>query len=120
MKIDRSALVRAFDTFVQDGDGAVIGPPGSGKSYLLRGLAERALDDAEAYCLFFPVDRIPLESDAELKQELGTRLDVLAFAATEAASAKRAYFVVDALDAARSERSRAFFINLIRRAVRQL
>jgi hypothetical protein len=120
MRIDRQQVEDAFEAFVRGGGGAVIGAPGSGKSYLLRKFVEDLLEDGTAYPLFLPVDRFPDISETSLAAELGAEGDVFAFLEADAAEATHAYFIIDALDAARSDRGRTQLMNLLRRARRQL
>ncbi|MDQ3378697.1 MAG: hypothetical protein M3546_00015 [Actinomycetota bacterium] len=119
MRIERETLEQAFEAFVRGGSGIVIGAPGSGKTYSLRRLVDRLLDDDTVYPLFLAVDRFEELSEATLSSEFGVEGDV--FAALESdATATHAYFIIDALDAARSDQGRTQLINLIRRARREL
>lgn len=120
MRIERQQTEGAFATFAQRGSGVVIGAPGSGKSYLLRGFAQAQLEEPSAYSLFIPVDRLPEISEASLSADLGVEGDLFDFLEIEAADSASAYFIIDALDAARSDRGRAAVLNLVRRAHRQL
>lgn len=120
MRIERQQTESAFETFVESGDGVVIGAPGSGKSYLLRRFAQAKLEEPSAYALFIPVDRLPEISEASLSADLGVDGDLFDFLESEAGDSASAYFIIDALDAARSDRGRAAVLNLIRRARRQL
>jgi hypothetical protein len=119
LNLERSDLVEQFRSFVTSGDGVVLGAPGAGKTHLLRAFAEETVATNESVCFFLPVDRAPFASDADLRSEFGITGDIVSYLARET-SAKRGYFVVDALDAARSDRARAFVLGLVRRVVRRL
>ena len=115
----RPALERAFEEFASE-SGVVIGAPGVGKSHLLRGFAKRWSADSSTCCVFIPVDRAPFESDTDLRAELGVRGDIVQVFASMQPEAARHVLLIDALDAARSDRARAFFISLARRVVESL
>ncbi len=120
MRIERGSTEGAFETFAVGGSGVVIGAPGSGKSYLLRLFANSQLEDPSAYSLFIPVDRLPEISEASLLADLGAEGDLFDFLELDAGASSRAYFIVDALDAARSDRGRTQLLSLVRRARRRL
>lgn len=120
MRIQRDTLEQAFEAFVRGGSGVVIGAPGSGKTYSLKRLVDRLLEDETAYPLFLSVDRFDELSEAALASQFGVEGDVFSAIESDAAEATRAYFIIDALDAARSDRGRTQLINLIRRARREL
>ena len=120
MKIERPDLIDTFRLFAADGSGVVIGAPGAGKTHLLQAFTRALLEDREAVPLYLPVDRAPLDSDADLRVELGATGDVISFLARQTNSTKRGYLVVDALDAARSDRARKFVLGLVKRVRSEL
>jgi hypothetical protein len=119
LNLPRSDLVEAFHNFVASGDGVVLGAPGVGKTHLLRAFAIETIDAKESVCFFLPVDRASFASDADLRSEFGITGDIVSYFARETRT-KRGYFVVDALDAARSDRARAFVLGLVRRVLGRL
>jgi hypothetical protein len=118
MRVNRGHVEQAFGAFAEGGSGVVIGAPGSGKTYLLERFVDERQRDPSAYCFFVPVDRLPEVSDTSLAQELRIDRDLFDVLEEEASAEgiARAYFVVDALDAARSDRGRTEVVQLLRRA----
>lgn len=119
MNLERSELTRAFREFVAGGHGVLIGAPGAGKTHLLKAMAYELREAGDNECLFLPVDRIPFESDADLRAELGVTGDVISFFERETRQ-RHGYLIVDALDAVRGDRPRAFVLGLVRRVLAQL
>ncbi len=119
MNIDRPELTRAFREFAAGGNGVLIGAPGVGKTYLLKAIVRelRAAPDSE--CLFLPVDRMPFESDADLRAELDVSGDIVSFFEHQTQQ-RRGYLIVDALDAVRGDRPRAYVLGLVRRLLARL
>jgi hypothetical protein len=120
MRIERVEMEQAFEAFAQGGSGVLIGAPGSGKSYSLRRFVAHHLNEASSYPFFVPVDRLPELSEVSLAAELGVEDDLFGFLEADAADATRCFFIIDALDAARSDRGRALLMHLVRRACDQL
>lgn len=118
MEIDRSQLRDAVRSFARGG-GVVVGAPGVGKSHLLRGLVEETLA-AGVPCLFIRLDHVPIESDAQLRDEVGFTGDVISYLRSQAQSSTEALLVIDALDAVRSDRGRAFIMTLAERVKSEL
>jgi hypothetical protein len=119
MDLDRSVLEEAFREFVARGSGVLVGAPGSGKSFLMAQLA-RTLRARGEVCVLLPIDRLGIESDADLRAVLGTTDDPFDHLRRLAPGpdGRRGLLLIDALDAARSERGRAFFIEFVRQTLR--
>ncbi len=116
MNLDRSDLALAFRQFIAGGNGVLIGAPGVGKTHLLKQVVRELRAAQRDECLFLPADRMPFESDSDLRDELGTTGDVVAFLEQQTQN-RRGYLIVDALDAVRGDRPRAFLLGLVRRLV---
>jgi hypothetical protein len=120
MKLARAGVVEGLHSFVEAGNGVVIGAPGVGKTFLLKELARAKHDDPNAYCFFVPVDKLPEVSEASLSSSLGVTTGLFEFLESDAETKASAFFVVDALDAVRSDGGRRELMNLLRRARAQL
>jgi hypothetical protein len=119
VNLDRPELTRAFREFAATGHGVLIGAPGVGKTYLLKAMVRELQAAPASECLFLPVDRIPFESDADLRAELGVTGHVLSFFERQTQQ-RHGYLVVDALDAVRGDRPRAYVLGLVRRVLTRL
>jgi NACHT domain len=119
VNLERPDLSRAFREFIAGGDGVLIGAPGVGKTHLLKQIVRELRAEQQNECLFLPADRMPFESDAHLRDELGTRGDIISFL-EQRTQGRRGYLIVDALDAVRGDRPRAFVLGLIRRVLARL
>lgn len=111
----------AFRSFVSAGSCVVIGQPGVGKSYLLKQFVEGLLA-ANKKCFFLPIDKLGVESEAELIAELNIGGDFVSYLSAQNPKHKGqvGLLVIDAFDAARSEKAQRFFIRLIKRVREQL
>jgi hypothetical protein len=119
MNLERPDLTRAFREFTASGHGVLIGAPGAGKTHLLKTMARELRTAPDNECLFLPVDRMPFESDADLRAELGATGDILSFFERQTQH-RHGYLIVDALDAVRGDRPRAFVLGLVRRVLARL
>ena len=119
MNLERPSLTNAFREFAAGGHGVLIGAPGAGKTYLLKALVRELRAASDDRCLFLPVDRMPFESDADLRAELGVTGDIVSFFERQTQH-RRGYLIVDALDAVRGDRPRAYVLGLVRRVLARL
>jgi hypothetical protein len=119
VKLERPELIEAFRGFAEGGHGVVIGAPGVGKTNLLKKIVRDFRATGDSVCLFLPVDRIPLESDSDLRAELQAAGDLLLFLERQA-QGRHGYLIVDALDAVRGDRPRMYILGLVRRVLARL
>jgi hypothetical protein len=119
VNLDRPELADAFREFVAGGHGVLIGAPGVGKTHLLKATVHELREARNNVCLFLPVDRMPFESDADLRTELGATGDILSFFESETRE-RPGYLIVDALDAVRGDRPRSYVLGLVRRVLARL
>ena len=113
MDLPRQNLLAAFTDFAGRGSGIVIGPPGVGKTHLLRSYAAMQLE-AGGMPIYIPVDRLGVEDEASFERETG--LGVPLMTALEDAHAS-GWVLIDSLDAARSDHARNLYLRLARRIV---
>ena len=119
MKIERKQLLNDLQDFTSSGDGVVIGSPGIGKSYLLKELRRHLKSDGITH-LLLRIDRLGDGTDETLQEELSYQGDLIEKLKSMPISGKNAILLFDAFDAARDENTRDRFLNLIRRAIREL
>ena len=119
MQLERPELVEHFRTFVAHGSGVLVGPPGVGKTFLLKKYCTERLD-ADEPCLYLPIDKLGATSEAELMDELGIRNTFAQYLASEQRHSPQPVLVIDAFDAARSELAQRFVLGLVRRVQEQL
>ena len=115
MQIDRERLLQDLDRFVIGGSGVILGPPGVGKTFMLKSYC-RDLMEAEIPCLFLPIDRLGANSEADLRAELGLQTDLPSYLTSQERPTEHPpVVVIDAFDAARSELAQGFVLGLVRR-----
>ena len=119
MKIDRKQLLNDLQDFASSGDGVVIGSPGIGKSYLLKEL-RRHLKSVGMTHLLLRIDRLGDGTDRTLQEALSYQGDLIEKLKSMPISGKNAILLFDAFDAARNENARERFLQLIRRAIKEL
>lgn len=114
MMIKRYELDNAFQTFALAGSGIVIGPPGVGKTHILKNACAYFRREGIPF-LYLPVDKISGDSASDPGEELGLNcslLDYLQVQVTSEDSGPR-ILLIDAFDAARSDKNRRYYLNLI-------
>ena len=72
MLITREKLREAFSSFAEQGNGVIVGPPGIGKTFLLKNFCESHSNE-DSRCLYLPIDKLGVETDSQLAAELGLR-----------------------------------------------
>ncbi|MFA5822562.1 MAG: ATP-binding protein [Thermodesulfovibrionales bacterium] len=103
------------------GNGVIIGPPGVGKTYLLKKLSTSLIENNKP-CLYLPIDKLGVETEAALKAELGIRGDFIAYLRSQKVADDKnvGIVVIDAFDAARSDIAQKFYLSLIQRIKNEL
>jgi hypothetical protein len=121
MKIERNRLVDRLEDFALRGSGVVVGDPGVGKTRLLLELRKRLKSTGTPH-LLIPIDQLGNGSEDELRAELSYQGDLIEKLESELRLSGRqpGILLFDAFDAARSEQKRMNFLQIIRRAVREL
>ena len=119
MKIDRKQLVNDLQEFASRGDGVVIGGPGVGKSYVLKELRQYLKSTGITH-LLLRIDQLGDGTTETLREELSYQGDLIEKLKSIPISGKNAILLFDAFDAARNEETRKNFLNLIRRAIKEL
>ncbi len=119
MKINRDKLLKHLQNFALRGNGVIVGSPGVGKTYVLKELRRRLKSNGIPH-LLLPIDQLGDGTDKILRQELSYEGDLITKLKSVPVSDKKAVLLFDAFDAARDERTRKRFLNLIRRAIYEL
>lgn len=120
MKINRQILEEKLYEFALEGNGLVVGIPGIGKSYLLRKLKDRLLNE-DVLCFIIKIDNTYDSSDNAISNELGIEgnwLETLNL--IEPRNKHKAVLIFDAFDAARDESKRSGFLTQIKKAISTL
>jgi len=121
MLIIREKLQEAFEFFAEQGNGVIVGPPGVGKTFLLKQFCESHSKE-DSRCLYLPIDKLGVENDIQLAAELRLKgEDVIEHLRLESEDSPHVRFLIlDAFDAARSENAQRYFLSFIRRSVSKL
>ena len=119
MKINREKLLNNLQDFASRGNGVIIGSPGVGKTYLLNELCQ-SLKSVGTPHLLLSIDQLGNGMSKTLRQELSYEGDLIKKLKSVPVSDKKAILLFDAFDAARNEKTRKRFLNLIRRAIQEL
>ena len=119
MKIKREKLLKDLQDFASQGNGVIVGSPGVGKTYVLKELRHSLKSNGIPH-LLLPIDELGDGTDKILRQELSYEGDLITKLKSVPVSDKKAILLFDAFDAARDERTRKRFLNLIRRAIYEL
>lgn len=117
MRIERKELFDAFEEFANRASGVVIGSPGVGKTFLL----SQFNSSNPKGKLYLPIDKLGAESENDLKNILeidGSFVDYLK--KFERDDNFPNILLIDAFDAARSDRARKFYLRLIKRVLQDL
>ncbi|MCE7917856.1 MAG: hypothetical protein DYH16_10055, partial [Nitrosomonas sp. PRO5] len=106
----------ALHQHAETGSVIIVGEPGAGKSGTLHDLVDRLLEKENRDVVFFAVDRVEAQSLGALRSDIGLDHDLLdvlkVWPGTEAG-----FLVIDALDAARSDRVAQVLYDLIQQVV---
>jgi len=121
MEIQRLELMKDFSAFAFEGNGIVVGPPGVGKTYVLKSFISQLIEK-NIPCLYLPIDKLGVDTETALKKELDVKDDFIAYLENQSMinETKIGVIVIDSFDAARSEKAQKFFLGLIRRIQKNL
>lgn len=119
MYIPRNDLLTNLEGFAFSGNGVVIGAPGVGKTYSLKELTAVLLEKGTS-CLYLPIDKLGVDSEASLKSEIGIKDDFINYLDNQNTTQGIGVLIIDAFDAARSEVAQKFYLSLIRRVINKL
>lgn len=121
MKIDRTPMLEALESFALGGNGVVVGDPGIGKTYSLVNLRRRLLSKGIPH-LFLAIDQLGSGTEEELRSELSFEGDFIEKLQQELeqSGGRPGVLLFDAFDAARSEVKQKNFLRIVRRAVTEL
>lgn len=121
MQIQREALLKEFSEFAYSGNGVIVGPPGIGKTYIMKNFAVK-LNEQKIPFLYLPVDKLSVETESDLRDEIGINGSIIDFLKSKNNEKSRftGFLLIDAFDAARSEKTQRIFMNLIHLAVKEL
>lgn len=121
MQIQREVLLKEFSEFAYSGNGVIVGSPGIGKTYIMKKFAMR-LHEQKVPFLYLPVDKLNVETESDLRNEIGINGNIIDFLKSKNNEKSRStgFLLIDAFDAARSEKTQRIFMNLIHQAVNEL
>lgn len=116
MEIKRHEMADAFQRFARAGSGIVVGPPGVGKTHLLK-TACAAFHDEGIPFLYLPLDRLGGDAAQDPGDELGLGCPLTTYlqAQKTCRSDRPGILIIDAFDATRSENQRKHLLALISR-----
>jgi hypothetical protein len=120
MKINRTDLLEQLYEFSLDNHGLIVGKPGIGKSYILRELKKRLLEN-NILSFIIKIDNAFDSSDQAISTELkieGNWLETLV--KIKLRNEHKAVLIFDAFDAARDESIRKGFLTQIKKAKKLL
>ena len=121
MKIKRDKLIEDLLNFAVEGSGVIIGPPGIGKSYLFLELRQRLKTEGIPH-LLLAIDQLGDGTEAELRDLLSYEGDLIKKLHEELSQthSSKGLLLLDAFDAARSEKKRKNILNIIKRTINEL
>jgi hypothetical protein len=120
MKINRTELLAQLYEFALGGDGLIVGKPGIGKSYMLRELKKKLLEN-NVLSFIIKIDNAFDSSDQAITTELKLKGDWLeTLSKVKLRNEHKAVLIFDAFDAARDEAIRKGFLSQIKRAKKLL
>lgn len=120
MNIIRNEVEMSLRDFILSGNGIIIGPPGIGKTYLLKKICSKFRDEKIPY-LYLPIDKFDIENSKDLEDLFQYKGDFIeGLSNLPDIQQSKGYIIIDSYDAAKSETSKKFFLNLIERALTEL
>ena len=116
MEIPRDDMMQSLKSFALSNSGVVVGLPGVGKTYSFRKLAS-LFDASDDLYMYIPIDKLDVESDDQLRTELGLEEDVVSYLKrySDSSGYSSGVLLIDAFDAARSTRAQQTLLRLISR-----
>ena len=121
MNLKRPKLTTALHSFALSGNGIVVGQPGVGKTFALHNFCDRLIRQ-NVPCVYLPIDKLGVETEAALKSELEIKGDFIEYLKNQLTVQNQSLgvLVIDAFDAARSEIGQKLYISLTRRVIKHL
>lgn len=119
MNIPRDVLINNIELFALSGNGVIIGAPGVGKTYSLKQLVNKLLEQCVP-CLYLPIDKLGVDTESALKSELDIKGDLISYLNNQNTSKNTGVLIIDAFDAARSEVAQKFYLSIIHRVIEKL
>jgi hypothetical protein len=120
MEIIRDQLEESLFEFITNDNGIIIGPPGIGKTFLLKKQCSK-FKEQRIPCIYLPIDRFDIENSRDLEELFGYKGDFIKGLANQQEVQKsKGFLIIDSYDSAKSEKSKKFYLNLIRRAITEL
>jgi hypothetical protein len=114
MKINRNELLKHLYDYSRNGNGLILGSPGSGKSYSLDKLRNSLLE-AGIPALLIPVDRLGSATPADIKSHIGIDTTLSEKLKLEYNNTQKpAVLILDGFDAARNLAIQDNLVNLIK------
>ena len=119
MNIDRAELLEKLYEYAVEDSGLIVGKPGIGKSFMIRQLKNKLVND-KILAFVIRIDNLIASDDNAINAELGLSGNWIEVFKKVKIDGKKAVLIFDAFDAARDEKLRRSLLTQIRNAKRNL